>query len=160
MMERANEGHGEHRASCEAGHGAHWGREAVELDPDRIDGDVIAEGRGASRLTERERRHFFFCFLRRNGSDGFFFSFFRVRVRTSILVCTYVQMCTSFFFLSFVDFLFFVLHNLTTELCCAFSFIHTKYEVIYTTVRCCCTTTHTHEGTNHTHHSRQRSAVL
>ena len=74
MMERANEGHGEHRASREAGHGTHWGREAVELDPDRIDGEVIAEGRGASRLTTRQRRLNFFLFMRRNRPDGFFFS--------------------------------------------------------------------------------------
>ena len=55
MLERGNEGHGEHRASREAGHGAHWGREAVELDPDRIDGVVIAGGRGAPRQTEPDR---------------------------------------------------------------------------------------------------------
>ena len=47
IVERANEGHGEHRASREADHGAHWGRDAVELDPNRIDGVVIAGGRGA-----------------------------------------------------------------------------------------------------------------
>ena len=46
-LERANESHCEYRASREVGHGAHWGREAVELDPDRIDGEVIAGGRGA-----------------------------------------------------------------------------------------------------------------
>ena len=62
MMERANEGHGEHRASRKAGHGAHWGREAVELDPDRIDGEVIAGGRGASWVTERDTRFNFFVF--------------------------------------------------------------------------------------------------
>jgi len=62
MMERANEGHGEHRASREAGHGAHWGRGAVELDPDRIDGEVIAGGRVASWVTERDNRFNFFVF--------------------------------------------------------------------------------------------------
>ena len=62
LLERANEGHGEHRASREAGHGAHWGRGAVELDPDRIDGEVIAGGRVASRVTERDGRFNFFVF--------------------------------------------------------------------------------------------------
>ena len=63
MMERVNEGHGEHRASREAGHGAHWGRGAVELDPDRIDSEVIAGGRTASRVTERDSRFNFFLFF-------------------------------------------------------------------------------------------------
>ena len=62
MLERANEGHGEHRASHEAGHGAHWGRGAVELDPDQIDGEVIVGGRGALRVTERHSRFDFFVF--------------------------------------------------------------------------------------------------
>ena len=62
MMERANEGHGGRRALRDVGHGAHWGSGVVELDPDRIDGELIAEGRGASRLTERERRLNFFLF--------------------------------------------------------------------------------------------------
>ena len=38
------------------------GREAVELDPDRIDGEVIAGGRVASRVTERDGRFNFFVF--------------------------------------------------------------------------------------------------
>ena len=53
IVERANEGDGEHGPSREAGHGAHWCREEVELDPDRIDVVVIAGGRGALMLTER-----------------------------------------------------------------------------------------------------------
>jgi len=42
IVERPNGRHGKHRASREADHGAHWGRDAVELDPNRIDGVVIA----------------------------------------------------------------------------------------------------------------------
>ena len=61
-LERANEGHGEHRASRDAGHGAHWGREAVKLDPGRIDGEVIAGWLEASRVTERDSRFNFFVF--------------------------------------------------------------------------------------------------
>lgn len=86
-MEWANEDHGEHRASSEAGRGAHWGREAVEHDPDRIDGDVIAEGRGTSRLTERQRRLNFFFVAAQSGLFLFFVfrscRFVRVRVRTT-----------------------------------------------------------------------------
>lgn len=44
MVERTNEGHDEHGGSSEADHGAHWRRERVELDPDGMDGEVVAMG--------------------------------------------------------------------------------------------------------------------
>ena len=45
----ANEGHGEHQASREAGDGAHCGREGGKLYPDRIDGEVVARGAAGVR---------------------------------------------------------------------------------------------------------------
>ena len=44
FAELANEGHGEHRASREAGDGAHCGREGGKLYPDPIDCEMVARG--------------------------------------------------------------------------------------------------------------------
>ena len=42
-------GHGEHRASHEAGDRVHCGREGGKLHPDRIGGEVVARGAGGVR---------------------------------------------------------------------------------------------------------------
>ena len=47
--ELANKGHGKHRASCEAGDGAHCDREAGKLFPDRIGCEIVARGAGGVR---------------------------------------------------------------------------------------------------------------
>ena len=47
--ELANEGHGEHRASREAGDGAHCGREGGKLYLDRIGCEMVARGAGGVR---------------------------------------------------------------------------------------------------------------
>ena len=52
FVELANEGHGEHRASREAGDGAYCGREEGKLHPDRIGCEMVA-GRAAYEA-ERE----------------------------------------------------------------------------------------------------------
>ena len=49
IVERANEGHGEHKASREAGDGAHCGGEGGKLYPDRIVGEVVGRGAGGVR---------------------------------------------------------------------------------------------------------------
>ena len=49
FVELVNEGHGEHRASREAGDGAHCGREGGKLYPDRTSGEVVARGAGGLR---------------------------------------------------------------------------------------------------------------
>ena len=49
IIDLANEGHGEHRASREAGDGAHCGREGGELNPDQIGDEVVARGAGGVR---------------------------------------------------------------------------------------------------------------
>lgn len=48
-VELANEGYSEHRASREAGDGAHWVREGGKLYPDRIGGEVVAGGATSAR---------------------------------------------------------------------------------------------------------------
>ena len=51
IVELANESHGEHRDSREAGNGAHWGREGGKLalsGPNRR-GEVVARGAGSVR---------------------------------------------------------------------------------------------------------------
>ena len=52
----ANNGHGEHRSSRNAGHGVHWGREAGHLDPSRLGGEEVARGvrSVSSGLTEAQ----------------------------------------------------------------------------------------------------------
>jgi len=69
-------------------------------------------------------KSFFFVFVFRSCR----FVRVRVLVRVSYEHSSYVR-TNVYVFLTFVDFLFFVLHNSTTVLCCAFSFIHTEYEV-------------------------------
>ena len=49
FVELANEGHGEHRASREAGDGAHCDREGEKLYPDRIGCDMVARWAGGAR---------------------------------------------------------------------------------------------------------------
>ena len=49
IFELANEVHGEHRASREAGDRAHWGRGGGKFHPDRIGGEVVARGAGGVR---------------------------------------------------------------------------------------------------------------
>ena len=44
IVELANEGLDDHRASCEAHDGAHWGGEGGEIYSDRMGGEVIATG--------------------------------------------------------------------------------------------------------------------
>lgn len=61
IVESANEGQCEHWASRKAVHGTYTDRAGIELDPDRIDIDVIAREWGALRPKEPDRR-FKFCF--------------------------------------------------------------------------------------------------
>ena len=49
FVELANKGHGKHRASREAGDGAHCGREGGKLYPDRIGCEMVARGAGGVR---------------------------------------------------------------------------------------------------------------
>ena len=49
IVELASNGHGEHRASREAGDEAHWGREGGKLYPDRMGGEAVARGAGSVR---------------------------------------------------------------------------------------------------------------
>ena len=49
VVELANMGHREHRASGEAGDGAHCGREGGKLHPDRIGAEVVASRAGTVR---------------------------------------------------------------------------------------------------------------
>ena len=49
FVELANEGHGEHRASREAGDGAHFGREGGKLIPDRLGCEMVARRAGGVR---------------------------------------------------------------------------------------------------------------
>ena len=44
FVELANEGHGEHRVSREAGDRAHCGREGGKMYPDRIGCEMVARG--------------------------------------------------------------------------------------------------------------------
>ena len=46
IVELANEGRGEHRASREAGDGAHCGREGRKPYPGRTGGELVARGAG------------------------------------------------------------------------------------------------------------------
>ena len=62
IVELANEGHGEHRASREAADGAHRGREWGKLYQDRICGEVVARGAGGVRGWERSSAVRFFIF--------------------------------------------------------------------------------------------------
>ena len=61
FVELANEGHGEHRASREAGDGAYCGREGGKLYPDRIGCEMATRGAGGVRGCEREA--LMFCFF-------------------------------------------------------------------------------------------------
>ena len=60
FVELANEGHGERRASREAGDGAHCGREGGKLYPDRFGCEMVARGAGGVR---GERQALLFVFF-------------------------------------------------------------------------------------------------
>ena len=60
MIERANEGHVEQRASREAGHGAHWGRRGGKLGPNLIDVEVVARGVESVRGSQKRTCSIFF----------------------------------------------------------------------------------------------------
>ena len=49
FVELANKDHGKHRALCEAGDGAHCGREGGKLYPDRIGCERVAKRAGGVR---------------------------------------------------------------------------------------------------------------
>ena len=64
FVQLANEGHGEHRASREAGDGAHCGRDGRKFYQNPVGGEVVARRAGSihTRLSEKFCRSILFFF--------------------------------------------------------------------------------------------------